>query len=122
SGVEAAEAEIERLDGIATLEATVKKPSLAAGQLDIERLQDFGRDLVLYGEAVLEDPVVSLGPGDAPGRDVGQLDGNAHPVPRPLHRSAEDVSDAHLPPGLLGCHIRGAKPADRRRRNQKQTG
>ena len=63
---------------------------LAGGQFDPESLHDRGRDLVLHGEHVLQNPVVPLGPHVRTIGDIDELSRDADAVSRLPNASLED--------------------------------
>ena len=85
----------------------VRRPqdgAVALDGLDLagDRGDDPVADLVEHEEGVVERVVEDLGPDDAGGARLGELDRDGEPLALALQRAADDIVDVEHPAGLLG--------------------
>ena len=79
---------------------------LREAELELQRLDDLARDLLLDVEDVVELALVRIAPDLAVGLDVHELDRDSHRVLEPAHAAAHDVARAELAPDGLGILLR----------------
>ena len=100
-------AQVERSVGLRIHGLALRQRDLfREAELELQRVDDLVRDLLLDVEDVVELALVGVAPDLAVGLDVDELDRDSHRILEPAHAAAHYVARAELAPDGLGILLR----------------